>query len=376
MIKSNEHFVDIKKQHTEIKHKLFYDTFNAILGISAKFSEKNSFTYLDLYAGQGKFSDETLGSPMLALKTILESDVIDSFHQVKCFFSEADSSSYRKLEENIKDLLYLNNSHSNIITSVKSGAWSENTDDIDELLKYSKWGFVFADPFSNEINMDELLTLLENRTKFKDFMLFINLQAIKRIVGRYPKNESVANFLGVLPNELTSIVRDNNSITKCLRDRFSIMNKDYIINASIPTSKQEALVDIDNFQLLLGTNSIGVSDAFLTSYVEALKEHKSNFACSIFDNISDDILEIVRLNKQISLHKIIQELYTNYNSWKYAEMNNIPISKNIHFAVNELIKQKLIKVVNSPKEFVNKDNTISKRAFNRNFYLKDIILKK
>ena len=78
----------------------------------------------------------------------------------------------------------------------------------------------------------------------------------------------------------------------------------------------------------------------------------------------------------MTLHEVIQKLYTNYNSWKYAEMNNIPISNNIHFALNDLIKQKRIKVVESINEFINKDKTISKKAFSRNSYLKSIILKK
>lgn len=109
MIESSEHFLEDKKQHTEIKHKLFHDTFSAILGIAARFSETNSFSYLDLYAGQGKFSDESFGSPVLALKTILESDDINSFHQVKCFFSESDEKSHEVLEKNINDLKYKKN---------------------------------------------------------------------------------------------------------------------------------------------------------------------------------------------------------------------------------------------------------------------------
>lgn len=44
MIESQEHFLTNKKQHTEIKHKIFHDTFRSILGISAKFSKNNSFT--------------------------------------------------------------------------------------------------------------------------------------------------------------------------------------------------------------------------------------------------------------------------------------------------------------------------------------------
>jgi three-Cys-motif partner protein len=375
MITSNEHFISDKKVHTEIKHKLFYDTFNAILGISAKFSENNSFTYIDLYAGQGKFNDESFGSPMLALNTILESSVIDSFHQVKCFFSEIDEESYSELEKNILDLKNSKQYNQKVTTVLHNGSWSENNHAIDELLKYSKWGFIFMDPFSNEIDLDKLLELLIDRTKFKDFMIFINMQSIKRIIGRYPNHEGVARFLGVEVSNLKNIAKSNELISNCLRDRFSLINKDYMIHASIPTTREGKIVDKDNFQLLLGTNSVGVSDIFLVSYIEALKEFKSDFRASLFDSISDDIIKIIKENSSISLNVIIQQLYKNYNSWKYAEMNNIPISKNVHSAVNSLIKNNQIQVSMCPEEFKNKDKTISYKAFSRNKFMKEIILK-
>ena len=65
-----ENHFENKKNHTEIKHKIFNDTLKAILAISDVFSKYNeSFIYIDLYAGEGKFSDNTFGSPLLALDT-------------------------------------------------------------------------------------------------------------------------------------------------------------------------------------------------------------------------------------------------------------------------------------------------------------------
>lgn len=374
MIKSEEHFTNEKKIHTEIKHKLFHDTFSAVLGISAKFSEKNSFIYLDLYAGQGKFTDETFGSPMLALDTILESKVKSSFHQIKCFFSEADIDSYLELEKNIKKLKSNKRDTSNLVTSVKCGEWNENISYIEEILKYSKWGFIFIDPFANEIDLTELLSLLKERTKFKDFMLFINLQSLKRIIGRYPKNVGVANFLGISANELPSISTTNDVLIDLIKRRFEIMNKSYIINASIPTTTKSKLIDRDNFQLLLGTNSIGVSDTFLVSYIEAIKQFKDNTQCSLFDFLGTDIVRIVKDNRAINMRELFKRLYSNYNSWKNADIYSIPISKNIHKSLNQLIKEKQIRVIKAPEKFINKNNTIKSSAYNRNSNLKDIIL--
>ncbi|RXJ84082.1 three-Cys-motif partner protein TcmP [Arcobacter cloacae] len=375
MIESQEHFLTNKKQHTEIKHKIFHDTFKSILGISAKFSQNNSFTYLDLYAGQGKFSDDSFGSPMLALNTILESEVINSFHQLKCFFSEIDKASYSELEKNISHLKLNKKLNPKVATHLHNGNWHEKNNDIENLLKFSKWGFIFVDPFSNEVNLNNLIELLQNHAKLQDFMIFINFQSLKRIIGRYPEHENTAKFLGVKKEELKKLITSNDLINKCIRSRFSDIAKDYLINISIPTTREGKIVEKDNFQLLLGTNSIGVSDAFLNSYFESLEEYKGNFITSLFDNIGDDIIKIIKDKKTISLNNIIQELYTNTNSWKYAEKNNIPTSDNIHRSINDLLKNKRVKIVNIPDEFlIKKNKTIHKKAYSRNKYMREIIL--
>ena len=86
-------------------------------------------------------------------------------------------------------------------------------------------------------------------------------------------------------------------------------------------------------------------------------------------------LKIIKYKKTISLNNIVQELYTNTNSWKYAEKNNIPTSDNIHRSINDLLKNKLIKIANIPDEFLIKSNkTINKKAYSRNKYMREIIL--
>ncbi|MFY4765186.1 hypothetical protein ACOTWG_10805, partial [Aliarcobacter butzleri] len=86
--------------------------------------------YLDLYAGQGKFNDDSFGSPMLALNTILESEVINSFHQLKCFFSEIDKTSYSELEKNISYLKSSKKLNPKVTTHLHNGNWHEKNDDI------------------------------------------------------------------------------------------------------------------------------------------------------------------------------------------------------------------------------------------------------
>jgi len=99
---TNNYF-ESKKIHTKIKHKIFIDTFCAIFGISSKFSRNDSFIYVDLYAGQGKFSDDSIGSPLLALETISKSKYIHAFCQVKCYFSEKNKLNANLLYKHTKN---------------------------------------------------------------------------------------------------------------------------------------------------------------------------------------------------------------------------------------------------------------------------------
>lgn len=367
----NNHFEE-KKQHTAIKHKLFYDTFSSILGISAKFSNKNSFAYIDLYAGKGKFSDESFGSPLLAFNTILDSKhILSSFHEVKCFFSEENQESSDELYGHIKQLSESANT-SNVKVFIRQGAWSHEDEKLNEFLQYSRWGFVFIDPFANEVELDNLFSLIKDKCKTIDFMLFINTQSLKRIAGLNTKNDVIANFLGIDIDDVNKIVKDDNLIRNALQDRFEETNKDYILNASIPTTRNNQLINTDNFQLILGTNSIGVSDAFLISYIESLKLFKNTIPLN-FNTLEYDIHDVVKQYKKLSIYKITQEIYKNNNSWKYADIHSVPTTDNICIAINELIKRGVIQY-DAPMKYINKNKTLKKEVFKKNAKMKEITI--
>ena len=371
----NAHFKE-RKQHTEIKHKLFYDTFVSILGISAKFSKNNSFTYIDLYAGKGKFSDENVGSPLLAFNAILDSKhILSAFHKVKCFFSEENKDNAEELYLHTKQLSESGNT-SNVKVFIREGAWSQKDEKLNEFLQYSKWGFIFIDPFANEVELDNLFHLIKEKCKMIDFMLFINTQSLKRIAGLNTKNNDIANFLGIEVSQVTTVVKNNELIRKALQKRFEETNKDYILNASIPTTRNNKLINTDNFQLILGTNSIGVSDAFLTSYVESLKLFKDSIPLNLFDTLENDIYEIIKEYKKLSINKIIQEIYKNNNSWKYADIHNLPTTDNICSAVNNMLRRGVISF-DAPEKYINKkNNTIKKEVFKKNSKMKEISIYK
>ena len=77
---------------------------------------------------------------------------------------------------------------------------------------------------------------------------------------------------------------------------------------------------------------------------------------------------------KLSINKIIQEIYKNNNSWKYADIHNLPTTDNIYTAVNNLVKRGVVNF-DAKEQYVNKKNrTIKKEVFKKNSKMKDVII--
>lgn len=368
---SNNHFEN-RKPHTEIKHKLFTDTFGASLGIAAKYSKSNSFTYVDLYAGQGKFGDDSIGSPLIAFNEIITFKELSSFHQVKCYFSEKEEKNINALYKQIKLLSEKHNSR-NVFAHIHPGEWSHTEPKLREFIQYSKWGFIFVDPFKNEVDLENLFDLIKKQCSTMELMIFINTQAIKRIAGLGTQNKKLADFLGTTEDSIPVIAKCNNQIRDCLQSKFSSTGKQFILNASLPTTKNDHLIKSDTFQLLLSTNSIGVANAFLKSYVEAVEIYGELNASSLFENLEYYILSLAKDFQEISLLKLFQELYKNNNSWKNADIYNIPTSDNVSSVIDRLLTSKNIKFETNIASLINTRNKrINKTAYRNNRNLREV----
>mgnify|MGYP003497368021 CR=1 FL=1 len=112
---------------------------------------------------------------------------------------------------------------------------------------------------------------------------------------------------------------------------------------------------------LISWNVNGLRAAVTKGFMESFNELDADIFCLQETKLQPD---------QISLELPGYEQY-----WKYAEKNNIPTSDNIHRSINDLLKNKLIKIANIPDEFLIKSNkTINKKAYSRNKYMREIIL--
>lgn len=372
-----ENHFENKKNHTEIKHKIFNDTLKAILAISDVFSKYNeSFIYIDLYAGEGKFSDNTFGSPLLALDTFYSAKNISlNFKSIKCIFVEKNNSRVEELKKNIKDKVnysILNNLELNVIND----CWINHKNNISKVMETTKWGLIFIDPFHNEVELEELFILIKNKANLIDFLIFINIQSLKRLAGNKNTQIYVQKFLNLNEVDIPGILENNEKINEILQKRFSDISKSFILNANIPTTRNNKLINSDTFQLLLGTNSIGVADNFLISFVDAIKDFKEDTIFNLFNNLEDEILNHLKNYNELTIFELIRIMFRKYNSWKNADINNIATSENLFKSINDLIKCKKITFITKSEILVNKKNKLLKKeVFRKNQNMKQISLK-
>ena len=221
-------------------------------------------------------------------------------------------------------------------------------------METTKWGLIFIDPFHNEVELEELFILIKNKANLIDFLIFINIQSLKRLAGNKNTQIYVQKFLNLNEVDIPGILENNEKINEILQKRFSDISKSFILNANIPTTRNNKLINSDTFQLLLGTNSIGVADNFLISFVDAIKDFKEDTIFNLFNNLEDEILNHLKNYNELTIFELIRIMFRKYNSWKNADINNIATSENLFKSINDLIKCKKITFITKSEILVNK----------------------
>ena len=362
---ATEHFGE-EAPHTAIKHKLFKSVFDSCISISSSFNntkkEKRTFAYLDLYAGSGKFEDNNLGSPLIALNTIntqLQKET-NNISKVNFVLSEQNSINANKLQEHINTYIESNALADKVFPIVKSDSWENCTDCFANSLANSPWGMIFVDPFSVELKIPDLLKLITPNGKLKDVLILINTNAHERILGRSDDEslQKISDYFGVelkmlrlIKTKVIAIENLNNAVViqRLIKRAFRNVEKDFVINLAITRTRNKDLENSNRFYLCLLTSSYGVANAFLDTYANLLndkKEKANNGQRSLFDNddnytyfeLKNKIKDITK-GQKLSLLKLMSKLLNDFYSWKDASPNEIPNTRNVQKAINLLIEE-------------------------------------
>lgn len=352
------------------------------------YSKKNHDTFLlvDLYAGKGIFDDGSAGSPLIALQTYEKNYYSIKDMPVDFMFIEKDEDSCQSLSEAI-------NKHKDGMKipikpniNIQQGEWSHFESNLQTKINKSVWGFIFADPFSNEINMNKFSTILEKSYK-KDVMIFINLISIKRQAGHKTAKVKMATFLNITEDEidrLTSSKRYQQEFFDYIKNAFKLTKKHYNLFAALPTSRNKNgsndLVNGDYFCLSCSTNSVGVANAFLESYAKE-KSINTNIVTGLFGSqeIENRIIDFLTATKEKTFHEIFAYTMEEFLNWRGKTPTEVPTSNNILDVINEMIESSKIEV-ECPETFLfkvkkNGKQTILKKTVQKNENLKQVIVK-
>lgn len=400
------HFSEEEKKHTKIKHDLFTEALKASLSIANSLNYKDNsnipFMYIDLYAGAGKFCNDKEGSPLIALNLISEYLDKRSFEHFEYIVAENNEHNAKCLDKNIekkrKDLKITDR---DLKVALYCGHWEDLMNELSDYVQARKWGFVFVDPFSLELNLPELIRVLNHNIYYKDIMILINKNAQERVLGKpeSPDIQKICKYFGIEEKALQRLINHikrnkkgtNEDIIQYLTKKaLQNVDKDFKIYAGISRTREGELENADRFYLALLTSSIGVADSFLYKYSELLEEKEFNInggQQSLFDsspqtkytNLEETVRNIIYQNTEISLYKLTKILFNVFLSWKYTEDNEIPHRRALTVALNNLLSEKKIqfKVIGKlPTGCVNTvKNKVLAKAFNSKENLKHIKIK-
>lgn len=402
---AQEHFTEEKK-HTKIKHDLFAEALKASLSIanSLNYKDKSNvpFMYIDLYAGAGKFTDEKEGSPLIAINLISEYLEKRSFEHFEYIVTENNENNAKCLSDNIEaKKKLLNITDNDLKTALYCGHWEDLTSELSAYIEARKWGFVFVDPFSLELNLQELINVLNHNIYYKDIMILINKNAQERVLGKpnSPDIQKICRYFGIKESILKRLINyikvtkkgTNEDIIQYLTQRaLANVDKDFKIYAGISRTREGELENSDRFYLALLTSSIGVADNFLSKYAELLEEKqlKNNGGQqNLFDtcpqtkyvDLEETVTKIVSKQVSLTLYELTRILFNVFLSWKFTEDNQIPHRKALITALNNLLQQKRIEyeiIGTLPNGCINTSkNTILSKSFNSKDNLKHIRIK-
>jgi three-Cys-motif partner protein len=321
------------------------------------------FTYLDLFAGRGEFGDEAEGSPMLAFD-IMEKHISQRVGPGNNRFSKVSIIAIDKNKEaatHLRTTLHrkLENCGANgARLEVRTGDedWETYDDEISGLLSSSKWGFIFADPFSTELDIERLLKTVETHKAYKDILVLTNYRTQSRQFHRRQgkDTERVCKSLGISQDELTGASHFDELFGSALKRAFSLL-KEFAIGVAIPVTVGGKLIKTDYFYLVLATDSIAVADSFLVAYERMIKTERGAGSWGTLFDEGRDVLEAFERNRarELTLREIMEDLWNNFLSWRLAVDGpgyQIPTIKSIIDTLNGLRGKRRVEFKNS-KDF-------------------------
>jgi len=166
-------------EHSKAKVEL-YTTYLAIyLNIISRDRYTKRIHLYDLFCGEGKYSDESIGSPLAALDKIRDHyfENNKSIPNMKILFNDADNQKIEKLAKLVTDYFKPHNCHIELRQMDYSSLKNEIIKEIEDY--QDEKGLIFLDPYGyKEIKLDDIKDFLKgNKT---EVILFLPISFMYR----------------------------------------------------------------------------------------------------------------------------------------------------------------------------------------------------
>lgn len=181
--------------HTVAKHRILVGYLQQWFAKLAG-AQYSNLTYIDGFSGPGRYSHGEDGSPLVALKALIEHDSFPKWRSTRFdfIFIEQDKARFESLEQEIEELRDVGQLPSNIRIRMLNDEFQEAAGSLSQSGELSsKPFFAFVDPFGFKGIPMSLLAKLIRPNKGE---LFLNLST--DAINRFFKESSVAKPLDAL----------------------------------------------------------------------------------------------------------------------------------------------------------------------------------
>lgn len=365
--RNKQHFGEPKKINTQIKHHILSNTLNTSLSIANNlckvYKTDKVYTYIDLFAGRGVFEDYSKGSPLIAIDLLSQHNESgkNNFNDLQIVCTEKDDKNYCDLQR-----LLIEYPDENITCYSGSGEWESFSAQIQSILKDSGWGFIFADPYSTELDIESLKNALQSYSKLKDILVFFNFRTLARQDGRkYIQDiDRICKNIGINASELLDADENFSEIFEYkIKEHFKDLKK-FVIGVGFPTTVKGQLINSDYFYLIFSTNTPVLVDAFLDSYEEMLEKYTNysvNQQMPLFGNPDKNyIFDVLKTEYSggCTLYDLYKHITDKFLSWKELTktIKKVPTIKNVVSILNEFYNEGSIKYIANNDVFYKKNS--------------------
>lgn len=180
--------------HTKAKHDILHEYLNGWYG---KLSAFPRVLFFDGFAGRGIYTDGSEGSPLIALRAVLEHPALTRNCVFEFLFVERDDANRAILEGVIAALRQeVGGFPANIVVRTEPGTFEEHAGYLATQSNSGTALFAFVDPFGySGIPMETIVRM----TKFKTAEVFVNLMVdfVGRFVERDGQQVTVEQLFGL-----------------------------------------------------------------------------------------------------------------------------------------------------------------------------------